>query len=101
MVVLKARLGVEAGSREPFLARMAELVRASLGEPGCLGFGCYEEAWSPGAFLVLGEWADRAALGTHERSPHVAAFKSAAGGMVSARWPAQVYDVAHVADLGA
>jgi len=98
-VVIKAVLSVGPGCREPFLRQMAALVRASLGEPGCLGFACYHAIEPPDEFLVLGEWRDRTALDLHERSAHVAAFKAATAGLVAWRQPTRVYDVAAVGGL--
>lgn len=101
MVILSARLEIAPAARTRFLAQMAVLIRASIAEDGCASFGCFVDAWSPNAFLVLEEWRDHAALDAHERSAHVAAFKAGVDGMVVARRPTRVYDVARVADLGA
>ncbi len=101
MLVLNARLTVAPEARADVLTAIAALVAATRREPGCLGFACWEDPWSPGAFAVVGEWRDRDAIVDHERSAHVAAFKQDASALVRSRQPTLVYEVAAVHDLGA
>jgi quinol monooxygenase YgiN len=100
MVLIEARFTVDAESLKALLGAVADLVHASLAEPGCLRFECYEDVWSPGAFVVLGAWADRAALDLHEGSAQVAAFKTLAAPLMVAREPTRIYDVARAGVLG-
>ncbi len=101
MLVLNARLTVAPEARADFLAAIAALVAATRREPDCLGFACWEDPWSPGAFAVFGEWRDRAALVDHERSEHVAAFQHDASALVRSRQPTLVYEVGAIHALGA
>lgn len=100
MLVLNARVTVAPDARPGFLAAIASLATATRQEPGCLDLACWEDPWSPGAFIVLGEWCDRAALVAHERSAHVAMFKREAAPLLRSRLPSQVYEVTAVRDLG-
>lgn len=100
VLVLKAQLEIGPESRSRFLRQIADLIEASRGEAGCLGFSCSEDVSAPNTFLVLQEWSDHAALAAHERSAHVAVFKAGVAGIVVARWPTRIYDVERVADLG-
>ena len=100
MLLLKAHLTVDSGSRAEFLARLRDLTDASRTDDGCLSFEFYEDALSPGSFVVLEEWQDRESLDRHERTEHLATFKSAVGPMIVDSRDTRVYDVSNVRGLG-
>ena len=99
MLLLKAHLTVDSGSRAEFLTRLQELTDASRADDGCLSFEFYEDALSPGSFVVLEEWQDRESLDRHELTEHLAAFKSAVGPMIIGSRDTRVYSVSHVGGL--
>jgi quinol monooxygenase YgiN len=99
MIVLKAQLTIKPETRPEFLQHMQALIQASLGEAGCLSFGCYEDVTTSNSFLILEEWHSRAALDQHEQAEHLALFKTNIKGMLVSRRDTQVYTVSEVSGL--
>ncbi|MGW6708047.1 putative quinol monooxygenase [Streptomyces sp. NPDC054956] len=65
---LRARPGLEAEVRAQALA----LVAPTRAEAGNVSYRPYEDPLSPGAWIVLEEWADAASWEAHLASPHLA-----------------------------
>ncbi|MGF1430445.1 putative quinol monooxygenase [Kitasatospora sp. LaBMicrA B282] len=68
IAVLKAKPGME----EQMRAQARSMAEASLAEPGCLSYRNYVDPDDPRSWVVVEEWADRAALEAHLASPHLA-----------------------------
>lgn len=84
VVVITAQPGRGQEQVEAF-ARLAPLVRA---EAGCLQYDLHGVAGDPDRFVLLEEWASRADLDAHARSPHMTAAGAASAGFRAG--PAQV-----------
>lgn len=59
---------------------MRAMVEASRAEDGCIQYAYGEDVLEPGLIRVFELWRDQAALDTHFKSPHIAAWRS--------QWPA-------------
>ena len=77
---LMATLHVAAEHADAFAEGMAELVRGSRAEPGCLEYSAHRADDDPTVFIVWERWSDRAALEAHFQTPHFLAFGAAHGG---------------------
>jgi quinol monooxygenase YgiN len=55
---------------------MAEMLRASRAEDGCLGYNYAEDVIDPGLIHVSELWRDRAALDRHFASDHIARWRA-------------------------
>jgi quinol monooxygenase YgiN len=51
-------------------AALAELIRATRLEPGCLRYDLHVAADDPTSFVMIEQWATRAALEAHLAQPH-------------------------------
>ncbi|MFE2287840.1 putative quinol monooxygenase [Streptomyces sp. NPDC059443] len=67
-VTLRALPGQEAAVRALALA----MVAPTRAEPGNISYGAYEDPATPGAWVILEEWADEPSWRAHLASPHLA-----------------------------
>jgi quinol monooxygenase YgiN len=56
---------------------MAEMLRASRAEDGCLDYSYAEDVIEPGLIHVSELWRDQEALDRHFASPHIARWRAA------------------------
>ncbi|MEV4429144.1 putative quinol monooxygenase [Streptomyces sp. R-07] len=82
-VTVIARLRAAAGKEEAVREQALALVAPTLAEPGCLSYRPYQDPVEPGSWIVVEEWADRAAFEAHLRSPHLAAAMAAGPELLS------------------
>jgi quinol monooxygenase YgiN len=68
----------------PELAALAEVVRATRQEPGCLEYVAHTSATDPRKVLFYERWQDQAALDAHNLSAHLAAFRAQVGPRLAA-----------------
>jgi quinol monooxygenase YgiN len=79
MLVLTAFVEVEARDREAIEAALPEVVASTRAEDGCEEYGCYEDTQSPGRYVFVERWRDKASLDRHLATPHMAAWMKVAG----------------------
>jgi quinol monooxygenase YgiN len=79
VVTVTARITARPGSQDALREAMRPLIAATRAEPGCLRYDLLVAGDDPCAFLMLEAWASAQALATHQQSPHIAAFRAAAG----------------------
>ncbi|WP_035848364.1 putative quinol monooxygenase [Kitasatospora azatica] len=65
-------LKVKPGAEDQFRAQAAATEKVSRAEAGCLSYTNFVDPNDPASWVVVEEWADRAALDTHLNSPHLA-----------------------------
>jgi quinol monooxygenase YgiN len=68
------------GHRDDVLAAARELTKATLTEPGCLGYAFSADADNPDRIQVFERWASPEALTAHLGLPHVLDFRAAIAG---------------------
>ena len=83
MIYVIARNELRPGCRDKFLAAFTAVAPLVLAEPGCLGYrGCadLDAAGAAGDFVTIVEsWNSEAEWRAHLATPHMAAFRAAAG----------------------
>jgi quinol monooxygenase YgiN len=99
MLVVKAQLTIAVEYKNAFLQQIDTLIQHSLGESGCISFGCYADVAAPTSHVVLAEWENSESLARHEQSAHVMAFKNAVREMIEDRRETMVYEVSRVDGL--
>lgn len=62
------------------LVAFADLMRT---KEGCLAFDVFRSTASPGSFVTIAQWVDRATFEAHRDSPEVAALMQSAQGRLS------------------
>lgn len=75
-VVLLVQFRVRPDRTAEFEEALTRLVEATRAEPGCLDFRGHAAAGQGHRFLLYERWTDREALGRHDATPHLAAFKA-------------------------
>jgi quinol monooxygenase YgiN len=77
MLLIIGTIRLPAGNLESARPVMAEMVRASRAEDGCLAYSYAEDVLLPGLIHVSEAWRDRAALDRHFASAHLARWRAA------------------------
>jgi len=79
------------------VARLREaasaLAAATRQEPGCIAYAFAEDIAEPGFIHIVERWADEAALSTHNKTPHLAAFMGALPSLSLTGFRVARYDV--------
>jgi quinol monooxygenase YgiN len=79
MLLLTAFIEVAQTDRDAIRAALPEVIAATRAEEGCEDYGCYEDTQSPGRYVFVERWRDKAALERHLGTPHMAAWMKVAG----------------------
>lgn len=82
MIIVIGRAEVEPQAIAQLRPALDAMMRATWDESGCLSYSMAVESESEGVITVVERWADEAALQAHFASPHMAAFKAAALGVI-------------------
>ncbi|MEQ9520483.1 MAG: putative quinol monooxygenase [Parvibaculum sp.] len=85
MIVITGKAMIEEKNREAFHPVVLRQVTLSRTEPGCLDYGCYEDALAPGTFLFYEEWKDQAAVDFHFQQTYCHEFMEAANRLSSSK----------------
>ena len=71
------------GRRDELLELLLDTQARVREEPGCVMYAFAEVVGEPGAFLVVQEWRDEAALEHHYRSPPFRRYQEAVGDLLA------------------
>ncbi len=71
MIVVSGRFRQPVERNEEALPAMADVITASLAEPGCRDYAYAEDTTEPGLFRVYEEWESREALQAHFAMAHM------------------------------
>ena len=94
MIRVVAIITAKPGQREEVLKLFRANMPAVHAEPGCIeyqpfvdaeGFGAFQAAIGPDAFVVLETWESAEALKTHAGTPHMIAYGKASKEFVESR----------------
>lgn len=83
MIIVTARITCKEGADAELIAAAAEVIDATLAEPGCLTYRLLKDLAEPSAYLFYEEWADYDALRAHFSAEHLKAFQQAAASCVT------------------
>lgn len=79
MLIVSGTLTFDPTRAERFHEAAAELVEATLAEPGCITYGFWSDPADPGRVRAYEEWQSAEAIAEHFATPHMAAFMAAMG----------------------
>lgn len=86
MIVVVARLKVQAGKEPAFEAEANKLIaHVKANEPGTLAYKLCRSQAEPTDYVFYEEYSDEAAFATHGGSEPMMAFFGAAGGLLAGR----------------
>jgi quinol monooxygenase YgiN len=100
VIVVVGRVRTDSSKREDLLRIATDVVQASRGDRGCIGYRFYREMEDEDAYLFIEEWESLEALREHFATPHIAAFMGAISGAIVGRPDVQFHEVARTMDLG-
>ena len=82
-LMVVARITARPGQEENVKRALVGLVAPTRAEPGCVNYDLHQSHEDPAVFLFHENWASRDALLSHDRSPHVQAFRARAGELLT------------------
>jgi quinol monooxygenase YgiN len=87
---LVVRIKVKEGAGAKFEAAYAKAAAGTRQEKGNRAYDLHRSAKAPNEYLLYERWQDLAALQTHLKAPHFAAFFAEAGSLFDGRPEAQI-----------
>ncbi|WP_215404388.1 putative quinol monooxygenase [Janthinobacterium sp. JC611] len=81
-LIVVATIDAQADHIDAVRAALEAVVPPSRAESGCLRYELHLDNKTPTRFVMLEEWADKAALTAHEATPHFLALVAATDGKV-------------------
>ena len=100
MIVITGKAKIEEQNREAFRPVALRQVTLSRTEPGCLDYGCYEDALEPGTFLFYEEWKDQEAVDFHFEQSYCHEFMAAAARLSSTKPVVTIREVTKTQTVG-
>jgi quinol monooxygenase YgiN len=79
MLIVTGTLTFDPASAERFHALAADLVQATLAEPGCITYGFWADPADSGRVRAYEEWESPEALAEHFGTDHMTTFMGAMG----------------------
>lgn len=81
MIVIHASLLIDPAKTDVAVAAMQEMMAASRQEQGCDAYTFARDLKEPGRFFIVEEWQSDEILAAHFKTPHMAKFQQAMGGL--------------------
>ena len=75
MIIVAAKIRTKPGKRDDFIKAAQSVIAATRAESGCLRYELYASTEDVNGLMYFEEWANRAALDAHMKTPHLVAFK--------------------------
>ncbi len=99
MIVIAGHIRLDPSRRDDAVAAALEVMRETAKEPGCISYTFSADLGDPGRFRIFEEWDSQEALDAHFRTPHMARFQKAVGGLGVQEMAIQKYQVSSVGPL--
>jgi len=99
MIVIAGQVQLDPANRDAAIAAAREMMSETRKEKGCISYTFSADLEDPGRFRIFEEWQDDAALAAHFKSPHMASFQKAVGGLGVREMTVQRYEVSKVGPL--
>jgi quinol monooxygenase YgiN len=100
MLVIAGRIRIDPAQRSAALAAAREMMEATRREAGCISYTFAADLADEGLFHLFEEWESQQALDAHFRTPHMAKFQGAVGGLGVKEMNVKRYEVSQVGPLG-
>lgn len=83
MIFVIATIEISTDAIETYKAAARPCVEATRRESGCLSYDLNQDLETPHKFVFVERWQDRASLGAHFETAHLAAFAKAVGPLIT------------------
>lgn len=74
-IIVLAQLKAKAGEEEPVKEALTAMVAPTRKEEGCLCYNLHQSKSDPSEFMFYEQWASKAALDVHGKTPHMKAMQ--------------------------
>lgn len=92
MIVVHAKMQIQATAKEQFLAEVKTLLAASRQEEGNISYELLEHTEQPDTYIMIEVWQNQEAIEQHNASSHFQAFVSQAPQFMAAPLQVQAYE---------
>jgi quinol monooxygenase YgiN len=99
MIVIAGHVLLDPAKRDPAITAAREMMVETRKEKGCISYTFSADLDEPGRFQIFEEWEDDGALAAHFKSPHMAQFQQAVGGLGVREMKVQRYEVDKVGPI--
>jgi quinol monooxygenase YgiN len=99
MIVIAGHVLLDPAKRDPAITAAREMMVETRKEMGCISYTFSADLDEPGRFQIFEEWEDDGALAAHFKSPHMAQFQQAVGGLGVREMKVQRYEVDKVGPI--
>jgi quinol monooxygenase YgiN len=100
MIVVIGRVRTDSAKRDELIRIANDVVQASRGDRGCIGYRFYQEMEDEDAYLFVEEWETLEALREHFATSHIATFMQAIPAAIVGAPDVQFHEVSRTMDLG-
>ncbi len=83
MITIVARCSVKPDKTDDFMKMVLDLVDASRSEAGNVSYDLYADLADPAKFTFIEVWKDKAAIDSHNQTPHFRGFGERAGPLLA------------------
>lgn len=101
MVVLSAKIKIQAEFKSRFLRAGYAMLPLSRAEPGCIEYNFYQDIHDDFSFHFFEKWSSREALQAHFETAHFKQFMEIVEAMVKDAPAVEIFEVASVETLPA
>ncbi|TDJ13934.1 MAG: antibiotic biosynthesis monooxygenase [Deltaproteobacteria bacterium] len=99
MIVIAGHIRIDTANREATSAAASEMMKETHSEAGNISYTFSSDLSDPGLFYIFEEWKDQDALDFHFKTPHMAKFQGALGGLGIQEMKVQKYQVSSVGPI--
>ncbi|WHY68081.1 putative quinol monooxygenase [Neobacillus sp. SuZ13] len=92
MIIIHAKLKVNASYREIFLEEARLVTKPSQAESGNISYQYYENPEEANSFIFVEKWKDEEAIQLHEETPHFKRFINAVEPIVAEPIHAELFE---------
>ncbi len=99
MIVIAGHIRIDAANRDAASAAAGEMMQQTHSEDGNISYIFSSDLSDPGLFYIFEEWKDQDTLDFHFKTPHMAKFQAALGGLGVQEMKVQKYQVSSVGPI--
>jgi quinol monooxygenase YgiN len=99
MLVIAGTIRIDPAKRDEASAAAIEIMKETHKEEGNLAYSFSADLSDPGLIYIFEKWQDQEALDFHFKTPHMAAFQKAAGGLGVKEMNLEKFEIASVGSV--
>jgi quinol monooxygenase YgiN len=100
MIVIAGTVRIDPANQREAVAAARDIMSATRQETGCVSYTFSSDLEEEGLFHVFEQWQAQEHLDAHFKTPHMASFQKAMGGLGVKEMDVKRYEVSKVGSLG-